>query len=222
MPILSLIIWYLGHITPAAIFICGSCQLWSATGCPEELRAWVSHTGISADPFPSVTAPPMVQSSCLGHLLPWSHSCFKVFWRVIFWLRTYSINYICLPDFSLHCPHECVLISVLPAVVRLSHSCISEVARFRAGELQYMYNNGLYLIFINGLYYHCKQERCWLSLLQAGLVIIYPKAIYGVASPLFVSSQPIFVCPTGWGWTARAILSATGEKGRTGREDEEH
>lgn len=131
--------------------------------------------------------PPMVQSSCLGHLLPWSHSCFKVFWGVIFWLRTYSINYICLRDFSLHCPREYVLISVLPAVVKLSHSCISEVAYFSAGELQYVYNNGLY--------YHCKQERCWLSLLQAGLVVICPTAFYGVASPLFVSSQPILCAP---------------------------
>lgn len=80
-----------------------------------------------------------------------------------------------------------MLISVLPAVVKLSHSCISEVAHFSAGELQYVYNNGLY--------YHCKQERCWLSLLQAGLVVICPTAIYGVASPLFVSSQPILCAP---------------------------
>lgn len=46
-----------------------------------------------------------------------------------------------------------------------------------------------------------KQERCCVSLLpdcsllQAGLIIICLWAIYGVASPLFVSSQPILCAP---------------------------
>lgn len=82
-----------------------------------------------------------------------------------------------------------VLISVLPAAVKPSHLNISEVVRFSAGKLQHVYNMDC-----------LKQERCGLSLLpdcsllQTGLVIC-PKAIYGVASPLFVSSQPLLCAP---------------------------
>ena len=143
MPILSLISWHLGHIKTAATFIWDSCKLWSlwnASSRPEELRGWVSPIGVFAERVPRDTAPPVAQGSCLGHVvLVWSPSCFKVFWGVIFWLRTNSIHYICLPDLSLHCCHTYVLISVVRAVVKPSHSYISGVAHFSVGEAQHMH-----------------------------------------------------------------------------------
>lgn len=66
----------------------------------------------------------------------------------------------------------------------------ADLAHFSAGELQPVYNNGLF-----EAKEYCVSLPPDCSLLQAGLVMICPKAIYGVSSSLFVSSQPILCAP---------------------------
>lgn len=224
MPILSLISWHLGHIKTAATFIWDSHKLWSlwnASSCPEELRGQVSSIGVFAEHVPGDTAPPVAQGSCLVHIvLVWSPSCFKIFWGVIFWLRTNSIHYICLLDLSLHCPRRYVLISVVHAAVKPSNSYISEVAHLIVAKAQHVHYMDVFKQEIFGVSLAPWLPDC--SLLQPGPVVVCPKAIYGAASLIFFSPWPFLCTPTGWGWTAGAILPATGEKGRNGREDEEH
>lgn len=100
VPILSFISWHLGHIRTAATFIWHSSKLWSlwnASNCPEELRGWVSSVGVFDEHVLRDTAPPVAEGSCLGHLvLLRSCSCFKVFWGVMFWLRSNTICYLFL------------------------------------------------------------------------------------------------------------------------------
>lgn len=143
MAVLSLISWRVCHVKTAATFICDSCKLWSlwnTSSCPAELRGWVSAIGVFAEHVPRDTAPPVTQGSCLGHIvLVWSPSCFKIFWGVIFWQRTNSICDICPPDLSPHSTCRNVLISAAHAVVKPSHSYISEVAHFSVGETQHMH-----------------------------------------------------------------------------------
>lgn len=153
--------------------------------------------------FPGDTGSPEAQGSCLGYVVLWIPSYFKVCWGVIFWLRTNLIHCICLPALYLHGVwsfHWCLLLfnpSTHVSVV-VDHS--TEYAKQEifglslAPRLQSSPDNPSNL------------SRCHM---WSGFSHLSPH-------------NPFSCAPTGWGWDAGTILSAPGEKGRNGREDEEH